>query len=88
MRLLIYEPSYRRLQPQIDALGGVEPLVLDKAGAVTLNGQAVPPEAVDAEAAWTNADVFFSPVARAFMVAMLKSPSLIWVMGWTPPDGI
>lgn len=79
MRLLIYEPSYRRLQPQIDALEGVEPLVLDKAGAVTLNGQAVPPEAVDAEAAWTNADVFFSPVARAFMVAMLKSPSLIWV---------
>jgi len=79
MRLLIYEPSYRRLQPQIDALKGVEPLVLDKAGAVALNGQAVPPEAVDAEAAWTNADVFFSPVARAFMVAMLKSPSLKWV---------
>lgn len=79
MRLLIYEPSYRRLRPQIDALKGVEPLVLDKAGAVALNGQAVPPEAVDAEAAWTNADVFFSPVARAFMVAMLKSPSLKWV---------
>lgn len=79
MRLLIYEPSYRRLQSRIDAIAGVEPLVVDAAGAVTLNGQPVSAEAVDAEAAWTNADVFFGPVARAFMVAMLKSPSLQWV---------
>jgi phosphoglycerate dehydrogenase-like enzyme len=79
MRLLIYEPSYRRLQAQIDAVPGVESLVFGKDGAVTLSGAAAPAEAVDADAAWTNADVFFSPVARAFMVAMLKSPSLKWV---------
>jgi phosphoglycerate dehydrogenase-like enzyme len=79
MRLLIYEPSYRRLQAQIDAVPGVEALVVDATGAVTLNGAPMPAEAVDADCAWTNADVFFSPVARAFMVAMLKSPSLRWV---------
>jgi phosphoglycerate dehydrogenase-like enzyme len=79
MRLLIHETSYRRLQGEIDAVAGVEPLVMDGAGAVTLKGAPVAAEGVDAEAAWANSDVFFSPVARAFMVAMLKSPSLRWV---------
>jgi len=80
MRLLIYEPSFRRLEAEIAALGpAVEPLLVSRAGEVTLHGRALPPEAVEAEAAWTNADVFFSPVARQFMVAMLKSPGLKWV---------
>jgi len=80
MRLLIYEPSFRRLEAEIAALGpGVEPLLVGEAGEVTLHGQPVATEAVEAEAAWTNADVFFSPVARQFMVAMLKSPGLKWV---------
>lgn len=80
MRLLIFENSYRRLEAEIAALGpAVEPLVMSASGEVTLHGQAVAAEAVDADAAWTNADVFFSPVARPFMVAMLKSPGLKWV---------
>lgn len=80
MRLLIYEPSFRRLEAEILALGpAVEPLVMASSGEVTLHGQAVPADQVDAEAAWTNADVFFGPSARAFMVAMLKSPGLKWV---------
>jgi phosphoglycerate dehydrogenase-like enzyme len=80
MRLLIYEASFRRLEAEIAALGpAVEPLLMSASGEVTLNGAPVAPEAVEAEAAWTNADVFFSPVARAFMVAMLKSPGLKWV---------
>jgi phosphoglycerate dehydrogenase-like enzyme len=80
MRLLIYEPSFRRLEAEIAALGpAVEPLLMSTAGEVTLNGAPVSAEAVNADAAWTNADVFFSPVARAFMVAMLKSPDLKWV---------
>lgn len=79
MRLLIYEPSYRRLQAEIDAIPGVEVLAMDASGGITRNGKTVASEDVDAEAAWTNADVFFSAVARTFMVAMLKSPSLKWV---------
>src|SRR5688572_4424962 len=80
MRLLIYEPSFRRISAEIAALGpAVEPLLMSAAGEVTLNGAPVAADAVDADAAWTNADVFFSPVARAFMVAMLKSPNLKWV---------
>lgn len=80
MRLLIHETSYRRLEADIAAMGpAVEPLVMSASGEVTLNGAPVAAEAVNADAAWTNADVFFSPVARAFMVAMLKSPGLKWV---------
>jgi phosphoglycerate dehydrogenase-like enzyme len=80
MRLLIYEPSYRRLEAEILALGPVvEPLVMAPSGEVTLHGQPVPAEQVGAEAAWTNADVFFGSCARTFMVAMLKSPGLKWV---------
>jgi len=80
MRLLIYEPSFRRLEAEIAALGpAVEPLIMSGSGEVTLNGEAVAADAVNADAAWTNADVFFSPVARTFMVAMLKSPDLKWV---------
>jgi len=80
MRLLIFENSYRRLEAEIAALGpAVEPLVMSASGEVTLHGVPVAAEAVEADAAWTNADVFFSPVARAFMVAMLKSPGLKWV---------
>jgi len=80
MRLLIYEPSFRRLEAEIAALGpAVEPLIMSGSGEVSLNGAPVASETVNADAAWTNADVFFSPVARAFMVAMLKSPDLKWV---------
>ncbi len=80
MRLLIYEPSFRRLEAEIAALGpAVEPLLMSASGEVSLHGGPVPEDQVAADAAWTNADVFFSPVARAFMVAMLKSPGLKWV---------
>ncbi|WP_337185895.1 D-2-hydroxyacid dehydrogenase [Phenylobacterium sp.] len=80
MRLLIYEPSFRRLEAEISALGPVvEPLLMSDSGEVTLNGAPVPADAVNAEAAWTNADVFFGPCVRAFMTAMLKSPGLKWV---------
>src|SRR5262245_3208534 len=80
MRLLIFEPSFRRLEGEIAALGpAVEPLVMSETGAVTLHGQPVAEAAVDAEAAWANADVFFSPAARHYMVGILKSPNLKWV---------
>ena len=80
MRLLIYEASFRRLEAEISALGpAVEPLLMNAAGEVSLNGRPVPADAIAAEAAWTNKDVFFGPASRAFMVAMLKSPDLRWV---------
>lgn len=78
MRLLIFETSYRRLQAQIDAIPGVEPLVMGPGGTTVSNGRILPPDQIDADAAWINGDVFFVPEARTFMVTMLKSPSLKW----------
>lgn len=79
MRLLIHETSYRRLKADIDAIATVEPLVVGADGGITLAGTPIAADDVAVDAAWANADVFFSPVVRGFMVAMLKSPALKWV---------
>ena len=80
MRLLIYEPSFRRLQAEIAALGaGVEPLLVTDAGEIRLDGRAVSEDEAAADIGWVNADVFFGPASRQFMVALLKSPALKWV---------
>jgi phosphoglycerate dehydrogenase-like enzyme len=76
-RLMIYEPSYRRLAGSIPK--GVEPVLMGEDGKLRLDGEEVTPEAAGAVAGWANADVFFSPVARAYMVGLLKSPGLTWV---------
>lgn len=80
MRLLIHETSFRRLEAEISALGpAVEPVVMGPAGEFSLRGEPVAVEAAAPEAAWTNADVFFGPSVRSFMIAMLKSTDLKWV---------
>jgi phosphoglycerate dehydrogenase-like enzyme len=79
MRLLIYEPSYRRLRAAVDALPNLELLLMDREGQITLHGQPIAQEAAKADAAWTNAEVFFGPASRPYAVATLKSPDLKWV---------
>jgi phosphoglycerate dehydrogenase-like enzyme len=78
MRLLIHEKSYARNKAAIDA-HGLELVLLNDAGELSLHGQALAPDAARPEAAWTNTDVFFGGGARAFTSAMLKSPDLKWV---------
>ncbi|HEY8573739.1 D-2-hydroxyacid dehydrogenase [Phenylobacterium sp.] len=78
MRLLIYEPSFRRLQGSISPLG-VEPVLFSETGELTLDGQPVSLEDAAPEAAWANADVWFGPVARDYSVSLLKAPSLKWL---------
>src|SRR3982751_3177123 len=79
MRLLIYEPSYRRIADRLDGLAGLELLLMDRDGGITRDGAALEPEAARAEAGWANSDVFFGPTARAYASALLKSPELKWV---------
>src|SRR5215218_8241681 len=78
MRLLIYEPSYRRIATQIAGLPGLELLIMNDAGEITRDGAPVPPDEARPEAAWVNADVFFGPAARAYAGTVLKSPDLKW----------
>jgi len=78
-RLLIYEPSFQRIQAQLAVHGdGLVPVLMDAAGQLTVAGELVEAEAAAPDAAWLNAEVFESPASRAFMVAVLKAPGLKW----------
>jgi glyoxylate/hydroxypyruvate reductase len=80
MRLLIYEPSYRRLRAAFDGLDRkIEPVLMDGVGALTLAGGPVSLEDAAIEAAWANNETFFGPAARDFSIALLKSPTLKWL---------
>lgn len=78
MRLLIYEPSYRRLAGSISSLG-VEPVLMNDKSELSLDGAAISLEDAAPEAAWANADVWFGPAARDYSRALLKSPTLKWL---------
>jgi glyoxylate/hydroxypyruvate reductase len=79
-RVMIYEPTWRRMEARFAALGvPFEPVLVSDTGEVTVSGQAVAPEDAQPEAVWANHEVFGSPAARPFMVTMLKSTALKWV---------
>jgi phosphoglycerate dehydrogenase-like enzyme len=77
MRLLVYKPAYARLGAQFPA--AVEPVIMDETGALTVDGHAVAIEDAGVEAAWTSGDLWTSPVARDFAIAVLKSQGLKWM---------
>jgi phosphoglycerate dehydrogenase-like enzyme len=78
MRILIYEPSFRRLAGSISKLG-VEPVLMNDAAELSLDGRPISLEDAAVEAAWANADVWFGPVGRDYSVSLLKSPTLKWL---------
>jgi phosphoglycerate dehydrogenase-like enzyme len=77
MRLLVYKSAYERLGAQFPA--GVEPVIMDETGAMTLEGRPVTIDEAACEAAWTSGDLWTSPVARDFAIAILKSSGLKWM---------
>lgn len=80
MRLLIYEPSYRRLKAVLDGLGQqVEPVVMSPDSALTLHGQPIAIEDAAPEIAWATHDAWMGPAARDYSRAMLKAGSLKWI---------
>ena len=79
-RLLIYEPSFRRVESRMaDVLGDVELLLMDEQGGISQNGAPVSVDAAQPQAGWASADVFGGMAGRNYMVAMLKSEQLQWV---------
>ena len=80
MRLLIYEPSFRRLEADIVAYRpAVEPLLMSADGQITLDGQPVAVDDARPDAAWMNADLWAGKAGRDFAVAILKAPRVRWV---------
>jgi phosphoglycerate dehydrogenase-like enzyme len=78
-RILMYEPAFRRVEQRLRSADlPIEPLVMSADGVVRLGGLAVAAEAARPDAGWVSSEVFSGP-ARAFMVALLKSPALRWI---------
>jgi phosphoglycerate dehydrogenase-like enzyme len=79
-RILIYEPSYRRLKAEIDQHSGqLELLLMQPDGTVLLDGGAISVEEGAPELGWLNTDLFIAGTTREYMIALLKSPNLKWV---------
>ncbi len=79
-RILLYGPTARRIDAALAALGSdLEVLILEDDGQIHLNGEAVALDDAAPEGAWANHEVFMSPAARPFFIALLKSPVLKWV---------
>ena len=80
VRILAYEPSFRRIAGQVAAATKAhEVLLMDKDGAITLNGVPVDPDNAEVEVGWATADMFFGPAVRQYFAAVLKSNTLKWV---------
>ena len=80
MRLLIYEPSFRRLEAAIaGASPAIDVVLMDESGALRRGGEPIDIAEAGIEAAWANNDVFTSKTARDYSVALLKSPTLKWL---------
>jgi len=79
-RLLIYEPSFRRIETELAVHGAaLQPLLMGADGAMTLGGQPLDADHAEPEIGWANAEVFTGPAGRDFMVALLKAPGLKWL---------
>ena len=80
VRILAYEPSFRRIAAQVaEAVKGHDVLLMAPDGVITLNGAPVEPDAAEVEVGWATADVFFGTAARQYFAALLKSNALKWV---------
>lgn len=78
-RLMIFEPTYRRLRAEIDAAAPeLDLLLMAPDGALSLNGAPVSADEAQPDAAWFSQDLFASPGARNFWIASLKSERLKW----------
>jgi phosphoglycerate dehydrogenase-like enzyme len=79
-RILLYEPSYRRLEAQIAPhTASLDLFLMQPDGKILKDGAPATVESVSPEAGWLNVDLFGTPAARDYMVALLKSPTLRWV---------
>jgi phosphoglycerate dehydrogenase-like enzyme len=79
-RLLIYEPSYRRLEARLARHAGrLELLLMPPDGTILKDGTPVAVEDASPEIGWLNADLFGAGGGRDYMIAILKSRTLRWV---------
>ncbi len=77
-RLLIFEPSFRRIEGELATFGEVEPLVMDREGQITLAGAKVESDEARPGIAWFSGELYQQSAMGAFVRATLASPELKW----------
>lgn len=75
-RVLLYEPSYQRIRPELPS--GVEVVVVGADGGLQLDGRPVAAEQARAEAGWFSPDLFLGG-AQTYIGALMQAPDLRWV---------
>jgi phosphoglycerate dehydrogenase-like enzyme len=79
-RILVYEPSLKRIQERLPAAAkNAQFVIVDESGVLTLDGCEISIEEANPEIGWMPVELFGSPAARNFFVALLKAPALKWV---------
>jgi phosphoglycerate dehydrogenase-like enzyme len=79
-RILVYEPSLKRIQARLPhAAQNAEFVVVGESGVLTLDGREISIEEAHPEIGWMSVELFGSPAARNFFIALLKARALKWV---------
>lgn len=74
LRVWMYEPSYRRVLPELAGLSrAIEPLLLGR------DGRPVGAAPADFEVAWASPEVFIDGHLQAFFDVVLAAPGLCWL---------
>jgi phosphoglycerate dehydrogenase-like enzyme len=78
--ILIYDASYRRLEPQLRAIASDARFsLMDDNGGVTVNGEATPLDRVRATVGWPNWDTYAARCRREYFDALLRIETMRWV---------
>jgi len=78
-RLVVFEPSYARLKSRIDAIRGIEPVVMTNERTFLLDGKEIAAGDVKAEIGWLNVDLFGNDAIGGYLGALMTAPALKWV---------
>jgi phosphoglycerate dehydrogenase-like enzyme len=79
MRLMMFEPAYRRVAAQLAPYADqLELLLVDGEGGIACNGEKLDPDSAQAEAGWMSNDGG-GAAGRTMAVSLLKSAKLSWV---------
>jgi phosphoglycerate dehydrogenase-like enzyme len=80
MRLFLYEPAYRRMQAQIQAIcPQAQPILLTKDGQIHQDGKLLRPEEVRADVAYISVDIFFASAAKTYFSTIENGPKVKWM---------
>jgi phosphoglycerate dehydrogenase-like enzyme len=79
-RFLLFAPSLGRIAGALEKhAGGLEILLMDRAGKITCGGAPVAAEDARPQIVWGTGELYQQPAAPAFFAAALGSPDLAWV---------